>query len=287
MDLSYIKNKSLDETLSLNNIEKFQDFDTELFLKDKILAIEKVIVDTHIKILVRIIEDNTIYEYNPKNLNNTDKIITLIIDENIAEYINIVNVIGKKVEVKEISNNSSNITDINSLSVKVNDIDIKDESIENFRQKNKINKNDYKLVKTTQFKKFNYNNFLNHYKMNILTIYPQSPKVARIIILITDSHYQESESESNIGKTFSIKIEMDKKRNIPLHLLIGNKEFKKENLIGKVSGTIVKNNQVLLFAETLKINHDNNTYIINNNKVDINKDINDVNFREKKMSYYE
>lgn len=287
MDLSYIKNKSLDETLSLNNIEKFQDFDTELFLKDKILAIEKVIVDTHIKILVRIIEDNTIYEYNPKSLNNTDKIITLIIDENIAEYINIVNVIGKKVEVKEISNNSSNITDINSLSVKVNDIDIKDESIENFRQKNKINKNDYKLVKTTQFKKFNYNNFLNHYKMNILTIYPQSPKVARIIILITDSHYQESESESNIGKTFSIKIEMDKKRNIPLHLLIGNKEFKKENLIGKVSGTIVKNNQVLLFAETLKINHDNNTYIINNNKVDINKDINDVNFREKKMSYYE
>lgn len=109
LDLNYIKNEILENTFSLNNIDRFQDFDTELFIKDKTLAIEKVIVDTHIKLLVRIIKDNTIYKDNPKNLNNTDKIITLIIDENIADYINIVNVIGKKVEVKEITNNSSYI----------------------------------------------------------------------------------------------------------------------------------------------------------------------------------
>ncbi|PTK88518.1 hypothetical protein [Staphylococcus gallinarum] len=78
--------------------------------------------------------------------------------------------------------------------------------------------------------------------MNILTVYPQSPKIARLIILITDSKYEESETESNIGKTFSVRIDMDKKRNIPVHLLIGNKEFTKENLKGDVNGTIVKDN---------------------------------------------
>lgn len=286
LDLNYIKNEILENTFSLNNIDRFQDFDTELFIKDKTLAIEKVIVDTHIKLLVRIIKDNTIYKDNPKNLNNTDKIITLIIDENIADYINIVNVIGKKVEVKEITNNSSYIYDINSLSVKVSDIDIKDESIEDFKQKTKINKNDYRLVKTTQFKKFNYNKFLNHYKMNILTVYPQSPKIARLIILITDSNYEESDSESNIGKTFSVRIDMNKKRNIPVHLLIGNKEFTKENLKGDVNGTIVKNNQLLMVANTLEINHNNNVYTIGNDNVDPIENDN-IESEDNKVNYYE
>lgn len=260
-DSNYI-NTNIEESSKLNNLQRFEKFNAQKFLIDKVIAVEKVIVDSHIKLLVRIIEDNTQYEDNPKNLTNKDKILTLIIDESIAEYINIVNIIGKKVEVNNLSNDAASMYDINSLNINVTDIDIKEEIVEGFQQKNKLTKADYRLVKTSEFKDFNYDKFLNYYSMKILTIYPQSPKIARAIILITDSKNEENQNDSNIGKTFSVKLEMDEVRNIPVNLLIGNKNIDKHNFKGSITGTIVKNNQVLLVADKLEIQEDNTLFVV-------------------------
>lgn len=272
-------NTNIEESSKLNNLQRFEKFNAQKFLIDKVIAIEKVIVDSHIKLLVRIIEDNTQYEDNPKNLTNKDKILTLIIDESIAEYINIVNIIGKKVEVNNLSNDAASLYDINSLNINVTDIDIKEEIVEGFQQKNKLTKADYRLVKTSEFKDFNYDKFLNYYSMKILTIYPQSPKIARAIILITDSKNEENQNDSNIGKTFSVKLEMDEVRNIPVNLLIGNKNVDKHNFKGSITGTIVKNNQVLLVADKLEIQEDNTLFVVgkidkeHNNIADINTEM--------------
>src|SRR5699024_618400 len=118
-------------------------------------------------------------------------------------------------------------------------------------QRTKLNKTDYKLVKTNGFKSFDHNKFLSTYKMNILTIYPQSPKVARAIIIITDTHDDTDESRTNIVKTFSIKLEMDEVRYISFYLLIGNKLFYQSNLVGHIFGTFVKNNHVLRMSYAL------------------------------------
>lgn len=91
------------------------------------------------------------------------------------------------------------------------------------------------------------------------------PKVARAVILITDSIDDLDESKSNVGKTFSIKLVMDVVRDIPLELLIGNKSFDKSNLSGNISGTIVKNKHVLLMADTLKLNTDDQTLTVDQN----------------------
>lgn len=274
-DSNYI-NTNIEESSKLNNLQRFEKFNAQKFLIDKVIAVEKVIVDSHIKLLVRIIEDNTQYEDNPKNLTNKDKILTLIIDESIAEYINIVNIIGKKVEVNNLSNDAASMYDINSLNINVTDIDIKEEIVEGFQQKNKLTKADYRLVKTSEFKDFNYDKFLNYYSMKILTIYPQSPKIARAIILITDSKNEENQNDSNIGKTFSVKLEMDEVRNIPVNLLIGNKNIDKHNFKGSITGTIVKNNQVLLVADKLEIQENNTLFVVG--KIDKEQDnIEDIN----------
>src|SRR5699024_8381363 len=233
METLNLNNENLESSFALNNISSFESFVISKFLEDKILAVEKVQVDTHIKLEIRIVEDNTVYADNDKNLSNTNKIITFIIDDSIAEYINIVNIIGKQVVVGNLSNAEPYIYGVNSLKVVVDDIDILDNKIPDFNQRTKLNKTDYKivknknnkiieikqiiklnktdykLIKTNGFKSFDHNKFLSTYKMNILTIYPQSPKVARAIIIITDTHDDTDESRTNIGKTFSIKLEMD------------------------------------------------------------------------------
>src|SRR5699024_11163961 len=256
METLNLNNENLESSFALNNISRFESFDISKFLEDKILAVEKVQVDTHIKLEIRIVEDNTVYADNDKNLSNTNKIITFIIDDSIAEYINIVNIIGKQVVVGNLSNAEPYIYGVNSLKLVVDDIDILDNKIPDFNQRTKLNKTDYKLVKTNGFKSFDHNKFLSTYKMNILTIYPQSPKVARAIIIITDTHDDTDESRTNIGKTFSIKLEMDEVRDIPLDLLIGNKPFDQSNLVGHISGTVVKNNHVLLMSDALKLHVD-------------------------------
>src|SRR5699024_9569489 len=93
-------------------------------------------------------------------------------------------------------------------------------------------------------------------------IYPQSPKVARAIIIITDTHDDTDESRTNIGKTFSIKLEMDEVRDIPLDLLIGNKLFYQSNLFGHISVTVLKHNHVLLMADALKLHVDDKIFTV-------------------------
>src|SRR5699024_8847403 len=93
-------------------------------------------------------------------------------------------------------------------------------------------------------------------------IYPQSPKVARAIIIITDTHDDTDESRTNIGKTFSIKLEMDEVRDIPLDLLIGNNPFDQSNLVGNISGTVVQYNHVILMADDLKLHVDDKIFTV-------------------------
>jgi len=248
-------NLTLEESLSLNHIDSFESFDIERFLDGKILAVEKVIVDAHIKLELRIVEDNTLYEDNEKNLSNQNKVITCIIDDSIAEFINIVNIIGKQVTVGNLANAKASIVGRNALNVIVDDIDILDHKVPNFNQRAKLNKADYRLVKTNGFKCFDHNKFLDAYQMKLLTIYPQTPKVARAIILITDTTYDDDTLASNIAKTFSIKLDMDDVRDIPIALLYGNKSFDASHLVGQVTSTVVKNNHVLLMPEQL-VYHD-------------------------------
>ncbi|MDG0841770.1 hypothetical protein M4L90_14655 [Staphylococcus equorum] len=253
--------QDLESSSKLNDIEKFETFDINSFLEHKRLAVEKVIVDSHIKLEARIVEDNTRYKDEDNANVNVDKVITFIIHENIANQINIVNIIGREIEVKELSNDDAFLYGINSLKVMVKNIDIKEDKIEGFKQRSKFTKADYRLVKMNQFKTFDYNKFLSSYDMDILTIYPQSPTTARVIIIITDD-YNEDENISNVGKTFSIKIEMPKVRDIPLALLIDNKRFTIDNLYGHITGMIVKNNQVLLTADALIVESDNQTFTV-------------------------
>lgn len=265
--------QDLESSSKLNDIEKFETFDINSFLEHKRLAVEKVIVDSHIKLEARIVEDNTRYKDEDNANVNVDKVITFIIHENIANQINIVNIIGREIEVKELSNDDAFLYGINSLKVMVKNIDIKEDKIEGFKQRSKFTKADYRLVKMNQFKTFDYNKFLSSYDMDILTIYPQSPTTARVIIIITDD-YNEDENISNVGKTFSIKIEMPKVRDIPLALLIDNKRFTIDNLYGHITGMIVKNNQVLLTADALIVESDNQTFTVGDtDPTSVNKDV--------------
>lgn len=268
----------LESSSNLNDIDKFEAFDINSFLDNKRLAVEKVIVDSHIKLEARIVEDNTHYKDEDNTNNNVGKIITFVIHEAIASKINIVNIIGREIEVKDLSNDDAHVYGINSLRVMVKNIEIKEDKIEGFKQRAKLTKVDYRLVKMNQFKTFDYNKFLTSYDMKILTIYPQSTTTARVIVIITDD-LNEDESSSNKGKTFSIKIELPKVRDIPLELLFGNKPFTIDNLHGHLSGVIVKNNQVLLNAEKLSIEVDNQTFTVGGVvHEDVNKNVNnDVN----------
>lgn len=268
----------LESSSNLNDIDKFEAFDINSFLDNKRLAVEKVIVDSHIKLEARIVEDNTHYKDEDNTNNNVGKIITFVIHEAIASKINIVNIIGREIEVKDLSNDDAHVYGINSLRVMVKNIEIKEDKIEGFKQRAKLTKVDYRLVKMNQFKTFDYNKFLTSYDMKILTIYPQSTTTARVIVIITDD-LNEDESSSNKGKTFSIKIELPKVRDIPLELLFGNKPFTIDNLHGHLSGVIVKNNQVLLNAEKLSIEVDNQTFTVGGVvHEDVNKSVNkDVN----------
>ncbi|MFW0762096.1 hypothetical protein [Staphylococcus cohnii] len=264
----------LESSSNLNDIDKFEAFDINSFLDNKRLAVEKVIVDSHIKLEARIVEDNTHYKDEDNTNNNVGKIITFVIHEAIASKINIVNIIGREIEVKDLSNDDAHVYGINSLRVMVKNIEIKEDKIEGFKQRAKLTKVDYRLVKMNQFKTFDYNKFLTSYDMKILTIYPQSTTTARVIVIITDD-LNEDESSSNKGKTFSIKIELPKVRDIPLELLFGNKPFTIDNLHGHLSGVIVKNNQVLLNAEKLSIDVDNQTFTVGGVvHEDVNKEVN-------------
>lgn len=251
----------LESSSNLNDIDKFEAFDINSFLDKKRLAVEKVIVDSHIKLEARIVEDKTQYKDEDNTNSNVGKIITFVIHETTASKINIVNIIGREIEVKDLSNDDAYVYGINSLRVMVKNIEIKEDKIEGFKQRPKLTKVDYRLVKMNQFKTFDYNKFLTSYDMKILTIYPQSTTTARVIIIITDD-LNEDEASSNKGKTFSIKIELPKVRDIPLELLFGNKPFTIDNLHGHLSGVIVKNNQVLLNADMLIMNVDNQTFTI-------------------------
>lgn len=264
----------LESSSNLNDIDKFEAFDINSFLDNKRLAVEKVIVDSHIKLEARIVEDNTHYKDEDNTNNNVGKIITFVIHEAIASKINIVNIIGREIEVKDLSKDDAHVYGINSLRVMVKNIEIKEDKVEGFKQRAKLTKVDYRLVKMNQFKTFDYNKFLTSYDMKILTIYPQSTTTARVIVIITDD-LNEDESSSNKGKTFSIKIELPKVRDIPLELLFGNKPFTIDNLHGHLSGVIVKNNQVLLNAEKLSIDVDNQTFTVGGVvHEDVNKEVN-------------
>lgn len=268
----------LESSSNLNDIDKFEAFDINSFLDNKRLAVEKVIVDSHIKLEARIVEDNTHYKDEDNTNSNVGKVITFVIHEAIASKINIVNIIGREIEVKDLSNDDAHVYGINSLRVMVKNIEIKEDKVEGFKQRAKLTKVDYRLVKMNQFKTFDYNKFLTSYDMKILTIYPQSTTTARVIVIITDD-LNEDESSSNKGKTFSIKIELPKVRDIPLELLFGNKPFTIDNLHGHLSGVIVKNNQVLLNAEKLSIEVDNQIFTVGDVvHEDVNKNVNnDVN----------
>lgn len=257
-----IKNEYLEKSLALNHIENFERFDAKRFLEDKILAVEKVLVDQHIKLEIRIVEDNTVYEDNDKQLSNKDKLITFVIDDSIAEYINIVNIIGKQVTVGNLENAKATIYGVNALNVVIDDIDILDTVIPNFNPRAKLNKTDYRLVKTNSFKSFDIEKFLTTYEMQLLTLYPQAPKVARAIILLTDVHQDSETYRHNIGKTISLKVELEDVRAIPLELVTGRLPFGRANIIGDFTATVVKNNHVLVMADQLQFHADDHTLTV-------------------------
>ena len=91
----------LESSSNLNDIDKFEAFDINSFLDNKRLAVEKVIVDSHIKLEARIVEDKTQYKDEDNTNSNVGKIITFVIHETTASKINIVNIIGREIEVKD------------------------------------------------------------------------------------------------------------------------------------------------------------------------------------------
>ncbi|PCE48339.1 hypothetical protein [Staphylococcus pseudintermedius] len=265
---------TLENSINLNNVELFESFDIQSFLNGKRLAVEKIFVDSHIKLELRIIEDNTIYSETDEIDEvdaNKDKVITTILHEDIANKINIVDIIGNEVIINNIHSDDVLVYGINCLQLTVKDIVIKDYKIEGFKQRNNITKVDYRLMKMNRFKTFNTQKFLSSYDMRLLTVYPQNPTTARAIILITND--LTNSKLSNVGKTFSIKVNLAAVRDIPLEFLIGNKTITFNDISGNLTGMTVKNNQVLLTADNLQITVNGQKVILGidtNNKISNN-----------------
>ena len=254
--------QNLEDSTKINNVELFESFDIESFLSGKTLAVEKVVVDSHIKLELKIVKDQTLYNDESELDVNKDKIITAILHKDIASSVNIVDIIGNEVDIKNINPDDARVYGINCLQITVKDIDIKNHKIEGFKQRKSFTKADYKLMKMNLFKTFNSNKFINSYRLKLLTIYPQNPTTARAIILITDDLTNVDSSLSNVGKTFSLKVELSNVRDIPLEFIIGNKNIDRDNILGSLSGMTVKNNQVLLTADRIQINDNGKNIVI-------------------------
>ncbi|MDH9600919.1 hypothetical protein PZN54_10865 [Staphylococcus capitis] len=253
---------SLESSSKLKNVGNFETFDINSFIKGKSFAIERVTVDEHINFDVRIIEDNTEYKDASDKGVNKDKIIKLIIHESIADQVNIVNIIGRGVEFDGVENDDAYVYGVNSLQVTVKNLHVKPNVVEGFEQRSSVTKVDRRLSKIGEFKTFDYDKFLKEHEMEILTIYPQTPNTARLIGIITKDNHAENEDKSNVGKTFSVKIEMPKVRDIPVELLIGNKSFNRDNLKGQLYGMVIKNNQVLLIADAFELEANGEKHIV-------------------------
>ncbi|HDH1967326.1 TPA: hypothetical protein PIS96_002811, partial [Staphylococcus aureus] len=245
------KLSTLEESTYFNNVELFESFDINAFLKGKRLAVEKIFIDSHIKLELKIIEDRTIYNDNYDNNVNQDKVITAILHQDIVNKLNIVDIIGNEVVINNVNCDDVIIYGINCLQLTVKDISIKKNKVEGFKQRNNITKVDYRLMKMNHFKTFNTQKFLYSYEMKLLTVYPQNPTTARAIVLVTND--LTNSDSTNVGKTFSIKVNLKNVREIPLEFLIGNKVIKINDILGNLSGVTVKNNQVLLTADGIQI----------------------------------
>ncbi|HAR5548091.1 TPA: hypothetical protein I1T43_002874, partial [Staphylococcus aureus] len=254
--------QNLEDSTKMNNVELFESFDVKSFLSGKTLAVEKVVVDSHIKLELKIVKDQTLYNDESEVDVNKDKIITAILHKDIASSVNIVDIIGNEVDIKNINPDDARVYGINCLQITVKDIDIKNHKIEGFKQRKSFTKADYKLMKMNLFKTFNSNKFINSYRLKLLTIYPQNPTTARAIILITDDLTNVDSSLSNVGKTFSLKVELSNVRDIPLEFIIGNKDIDRDNILGSLSGMTVKNNQVLLTADRIQVNDSGKNIVI-------------------------
>ncbi|MCE6047735.1 hypothetical protein [Staphylococcus aureus] len=254
--------QNLEDSMKINNVELFESFDIESFLNGKILAVEKVVVDSHIKLELRIIKDRTLYNDETEEDANKNKIITAILHKDIANSVNIVDIIGNEVYINNINPDDALVYGINCLQVTVKDIEIRNHKIEGFEQRTSFTKADYRLMKMNLFKTFNSNKFISSYRLKLLTVYPQNPTTARALILITEDLTNVDSSLSNVGKTFSLKVELSNVRDIPLEFVIGNKDIDRNNILGNLSGMTVKNNQVLLTADKIQINDNGNNIII-------------------------
>ncbi len=254
--------QNLEDSMKINNVELFESFDIESFLNGKILAVEKVVVDSHIKLELRIVKDRTLYNDETEEDANKNKIITAILHNDIANSVNIVDIIGNEVYINNINPDDALVYGINCLQVTVKDIEIRNQKIEGFEQRTSFTKADYRLMKMNLFKTFNSNKFISSYRLKLLTVYPQNPTTARALILITEDLTNVDSSLSNVGKTFSLKVELSNVRDIPLEFVIGNKDIDRNNILGNLSGMTVKNNQVLLTADKIQINDNGNNIII-------------------------
>ncbi|EGQ3127588.1 hypothetical protein H2494_002459 [Staphylococcus pseudintermedius] len=254
--------QNLEDSMKINNVELFESFDIESFLNGKILAVEKVVVDSHIKLELRIVKDRTLYNDETEEDANKNKIITAILHKDIANSVNIVDIIGNEVYINNINPDDALVYGINCLQVTVKDIEIRNHKIEGFEQRTSFTKADYRLMKMNLFKTFNSNKFVSSYRLKLLTVYPQNPTTARALILITEDLTNVDSSLSNVGKTFSLKVELSNVRDIPLEFVIGNKDIDRNNILGNLSGMTVKNNQVLLTADKIQINDNGNNIII-------------------------
>lgn len=254
--------QNLEDSMKINNVELFESFYIESFLNGKILAVEKVVVDSHIKLELRIVKDRTLYNDETEEDANKNKIITAILHKDIANSVNIVDIIGNEVYINNINPDDALVYGINCLQVTVKDIEIRNHKIEGFEQRTSFTKADYRLMKMNLFKTFNSNKFISSYRLKLLTVYPQNPTTARALILITEDLTNVDSSLSNVGKTFSLKVELSNVRDIPLEFVIGNKDIDRNNILGNLSGMTVKNNQVLLTADKIQINDNGNNIII-------------------------
>ncbi len=254
--------QNLEDSTKINNVESFESFDIESFLNSKILAVEKVVVDSHIKLELRIVKDRTLYNDETEEDANKNKIITAILHKDIANSVNIVDIIGNEVYINNINPDDALVYGINCLQVTVKDIEIRNHKIEGFEQRTSFTKADYRLMKMNLFKTFNSNKFISSYRLKLLTVYPQNPTTARALILITEDLTNVDSSLSNVGKTFSLKVELSNVRDIPLEFVIGNKDIDRNNILGNLSGMTVRNNQVLLTADKIQINDNGNNIII-------------------------
>lgn len=254
--------QNLEDSTKINNVELFESFDIESFLNGKILAVEKVVVDSHIKLELRIVKDRTLYNDETEEDANKNKIITAILHKDIANSVNIVDIIGNEVYINNINPDDALVYGINCLQVTVKDIEIRNHKIEGFEQRTSFTKADYRLMKMNLFKTFNSNKFISSYRLKLLTVYPQNPTTARALILITEDLTNVDSSLSNVGKTFSLKVKLSNVRDIPLEFVIGNKDIDRNNILGNLSGMTVKNNQVLLTADKIQINDNGNNIII-------------------------